>query len=136
MPQVARALITIAILQFTIIPMIADFGRSHATNSTWPGHARFHVVTQVLTTSGVGILALIALWSSWLDPSLGVCLATVLGAIALAGFFLSVAGARFYGGAVTNRAADTEALHVGDLNIANFGLSALLLITGRLLIAL
>jgi hypothetical protein len=127
-------LMTVAILQFTVIPMLADFNRSHAANPSWPAHARFHVVTQVLTTSGLGVLALFFLWSERVEPALGVCVATMLGLTALGGFFASVATTRFYGGMVTNTVGTMKAPAHVDGNVINFSSALALLLLGRSLL--
>ncbi len=127
-------LMTIAILQFTIIPLIADLNRSHAANPSWPGHARSHLVVQVLTTSGIGLLALFFLWSGKVDQALGVCIATMLAATALLPFFLSVATRRLYGGELMPVRTGIGRIHLGRIegNLLNFSAAAALFLIGRL----
>jgi hypothetical protein len=129
-------LMTIAILQFTIIPLFADLNRTHATNPEWPGHARNHLVTQVLTTSAVGVAALYFLWSGRFAPSLGICIAMILSTVALGPFFASALASPLFGGQIMPLRAGLGAVRFGRIegNIVNFGASVILLIAGRLLL--
>lgn len=130
-----KILMTVAILQFTVIPLIADLNRSHAANPDWPGHARNHLVVQVLTTSAIGMLALFFLWSGRVDTDLGQCIATMLVAAALLPFFIAVAASPLFGGQLMPARLGIGRITLGRIegNLLNFGSAAVLFLLGRTL---
>jgi hypothetical protein len=130
------ALMTVAILQYTVIPLFADLNRTHAANPEWPGHARSHLVTQVLTTSALGFCALYFMWGGRVSQDLGICIAVILSAAALAPFFVSALASPIFGGQIIPMRQGLGTVRFGRIegNLANFGLSAILLISGRLLL--
>ncbi len=136
MTHIGLLFMTIGILQFTVIPIFADLNRSHASNPEWPGHARNHLVTQVLTTSSLGILAIYFLWSGRVEQKLGICIAMMCSAAALIPFFLSASFSRFYGGQLMPTRMGLGRIRFARVegNLVNFGLSTVLLVIGRLLI--
>ncbi|MBO6906311.1 MAG: hypothetical protein JJ865_15270, partial [Parvibaculum sp.] len=50
---VPRLLFTVVAVMISVGPIVADFNKTHATNPLWTPHARFHVVWQVLSQTGV-----------------------------------------------------------------------------------
>jgi hypothetical protein len=98
MPLSAKILLTLVTLGYSLIPALADFNKTHATNPLWTPHARFHVVWQVSSYIGV---ALVSLWLIWSPGEMGVergWLATALAASMYAGFFSAVLSKKLYGG--------------------------------------
>jgi hypothetical protein len=100
MLTVARILLTLTTLGYGLGTIKADFNKTHATNPAWTGHARFHVVWQILSYSGVG---LIALYLIWVDGPLAVerlYLAAALGIAIYGAFFATVFSRPIYKGAL------------------------------------
>ncbi len=128
------AVMSLAVLMYGVIPLFADLNRTHATNPAWTQHARFHVVTQVLTTSAVAAISLWLLWSPDIDRSLGICVAAALSFAVLGSFFVSAALRRFYGGALSDEEGGIAKFRAVDLNLLNFGAAALLLVVGRVML--
>jgi hypothetical protein len=60
---IAKLLLTLATLGYSLGTIIADFNKTHATNPVWTPHARFHVVWQVLSYVGLAVVSLILLWA-------------------------------------------------------------------------
>jgi hypothetical protein len=132
--ELGMILMTMGILQFTIIPLFADLNRSHAANPDWPGHARNHLVTQVLTTSALGVLALYFLWSGRVDKDMGQCLAMMMSVAALAPFFISALSSPLFGGQLMPVRIGLGRISLGRVegNLLNFGSAAVLIVVGRL----
>jgi len=127
-----QLLMTVAIAQFGLVPPIADLNRSHALNPDWPAHARFHVTAQVATTSLAAGAAAAVLWWPGLPLVLRANLAAVASAAVLGGFFTAVAASRWVDGAIA--APGAARFGAVDGNVINFGLAAVLVTIGRLLI--
>jgi hypothetical protein len=134
--EIGMILMSVGILQFTVIPLFADLNRSHAANPDWPGHARNHLVTQVLTTSSLGLLALFFLWSGQVDRELGICLAMMMSVAALAPFFISALSSPLFGGKLMPVRLGLGRITLGRVegNVLNFGSAGLLVLVGRFLL--
>jgi hypothetical protein len=95
---VARVLFTLMTAGYAVGTVIADFNKTHASNPKWTGHARFHVVWQICSYVGFGLLALALIW--WPGPLAleRLYLVAVMGAIVYAAFFVAVLAMPVYGG--------------------------------------
>jgi uncharacterized membrane protein len=96
---IARILLTLVTLGYGLATVFADFNQTHATNPQWTPHARFHVVWQISSYVGFGLLALALLW--WPGPYAmeRLVLVTLMAAIVYAAFFVAVFTMPIYGGA-------------------------------------
>lgn len=54
---------TVAVVIYGFARPFADFNATHAGNPLWPGHAKFHVVWQVIITFGLAVLGSYLLWA-------------------------------------------------------------------------
>ncbi len=126
----ARILLTIVTIGFSIVPIGADFNKTHATNPLWTPHARFHVVWQCLTALGIGIIGLMLLWNDYGFYLQQLYLVMGFAASAYGAFFITFFAMPLYGG----RAFDDNGylpIKVGplsiDLNVTVFGTFVILL---------
>ena len=94
----ARILLTIATLGYGLVTIKADFNATHATNPLWTPHARFHVVWQVLSYAGVGLIALGLIWIGGPQETERLYLAGGLGLAMYGGFFAAMFSRPVYGG--------------------------------------
>lgn len=94
----ARVLLTLVTLGYGFATILADFNKTHATNPKWTPHARFHVVWQISSYVGFGLLALALLW--WPGPLAleRLYLVALMAAIVYSAFFVAVIAMPVYGG--------------------------------------
>jgi hypothetical protein len=97
---IARVLLTLTTLGYGLVPMIVDLSKTHATNPLWTPHARFHVVWQVTSYCGVGLISLWLIWSA--GPATKLWLAVALAVAMYAGFFAAAIAMPRFGGSLTD----------------------------------
>jgi len=137
---VARILLTLNTLGYSLVPAIADFNRTHATNPLWTPHARFHVVWQVLSYIGIGLISLWLIWTA--GPAAKLWLAVALAAAMYAGFFATVFAMPRFGGSVAdpNGVPPIATVNLGgkplvlDANVTVFCVQVVLLVIAVALI--
>src|SRR5262245_27495857 len=100
---IARVLCTLMSARYAFLTVDADFNKTHATNPEWTPHARFHVVWQISSYIGFGLLALALIW--WSGPLAveRLYLVALMGAIVYAAFFAALIALPIYGGAAYDR---------------------------------
>ena len=94
----ARILLTLMTAGWALGTVLADFNKTHATNPLWTPHARFHVVWQISSYVGFGLLNLALIW--WPGPMAveRQYLAALIGSIVYAAFFAALLAMPVYGG--------------------------------------
>jgi hypothetical protein len=96
----ARLLLTLTVIGYALVTIKADFNNTHATNPKWTPHARFHLVWQVLSYSGVGLIALYLIWVGGPDPMERLYLGAAISAAIYGAFFAAVLTRPMFGGAL------------------------------------
>ena len=86
----AQILLTVATVGYGILTLKADFNATHATNPLWTPHARFHVVWQITSYCGFGLIALALIWSAGPLEVERLYLAAAFALIVYGSFFVAV----------------------------------------------
>ncbi|MPZ56157.1 MAG: hypothetical protein GEU91_06570 [Rhizobiales bacterium] len=95
---IAKILLTLATLGYSLGTVIADLNKTHSTNPLWTPHARFHVVWQVLSYSGFGLLALLLTWTPGPYEVERLYLVCIIAFVVFAAFFATWIAMPMYGG--------------------------------------
>jgi hypothetical protein len=124
---IGKLLITVATVAYGFVPPFADLNKTHATNPLWTGHARFHVVWQVMITFCMAMLGLYFLWvnNNCVVPFL-------LGFSVLGSFFLNITLMKLYGGTLADKNGISKIVNINS-NLLSFSIALVLLTTGFLL---
>jgi len=93
--MISRILITLCVAIFAAVIPILEVNASHVFNSSWPAHARFHEVWQLITNCGIGLLCL---WLAWKENKIQ--LASVLVILVMGGVLFAHGLQDVYGGSV------------------------------------
>jgi hypothetical protein len=136
----AKILLTVVTLGYSLIPALADFNKTHATNPKWLPHARYHVVWQVMSYICMAVIALYLIWGNADAFGLaGLWLAAGLAASAYIGFYAAAIAKPLYGGAQYDQNGVLP-VHVPiggkrlafDVNMTVFSLMSLLLVVAAI----
>ena len=124
---------------WALLTVVADFNKTHATNPRWTPHARFHVVWQISSYVGLGLLAFALIW--WPGPLAveRLYLVALMGGIVYAAFFISLVAMPLYGGAAYDengylpfKAPIPIIADRWDANITVFSVQLVILVAGLL----
>jgi hypothetical protein len=99
----ARLLLTITTAGWGLATVLADFNKTHATNSKWTGHARFHLVWQINSYVGFGLVALALIWWPGVLALERLYLAALMSVIVYSAFFVALVAMPAYGGQVADK---------------------------------
>lgn len=138
---IARILLSLTVFGYAVGTVKADFNATHATNPLWTPHARFHVVWQILSYVGVGVIVLGLIWITGPVSTGRLYLAAALSFVIYGAFFGSVLSRPLYGGALTDpngypafKPPVGPAHWRWDINMTVFTVFSTLLIVATLLI--
>jgi hypothetical protein len=138
----ARILLTLVTAGYSVVTILADLNKTHATNPKWTPHARFHVVWQVSSYVGFAMLALALIWVPGPEATARLYVASAFALIVYTGFFVALLTMKLYGGRtfddngfqpVTMRVANRSRLM--DMNVAVFTAFSVVLIATLLLLS-
>ncbi len=133
----AKILLTLATLGYSAIPAIFDSNETHATNPSFPGHARFHVVWQVTSYIFLAGLALFLIWTAG-DDTGPIWLAAIIAAGAYGGFWTALLSRPMYEGKLQSEVNPVPAFQWNllgrrfktDANVTIFSIAVLVLALG------
>src|SRR5262249_44193627 len=140
--RVAPMLFTPMTAGCALLPVVADFNKTHATNPLWTPHARFHVVWQISSYVGLGLLAFALIW--WPGPLAveRLYLVAAMGTVVYAAFFAALIAMPIYGGAADDKngyqpfdAPVPIFAKKWDVNITAFSVQLVILLAGLLTIS-
>jgi hypothetical protein len=139
---VARILFTLMTAGWALLTVVADFNKTHATNPQWTPHARFHVVWQISSYVGLGLLAFALIWWPGALAVERLYFVAAMGAVVYAAFFAALIAMPIYGGGAYDKngyqpfnAPIPIFAKKWDANITAFSIQLLILVAGLLTVS-
>jgi len=119
----AKILLSIAAIQYGLIPPIIDFTDTHVFHPDWPPHARFHLVWLLGMGSAFSAYVLFSIWFLTKRSPEVLKHISVIGCIVLSGFFVAAAFQSQYDGLLSDMAEPIEVFGI-DGNVFSFAIAA------------
>jgi hypothetical protein len=98
----AKVLLSLATLGYSAIPGFFDTNNTHATNPSWTGHARYHVVWQVSSYVYIAVLMLYLIWTAGTD-TWPLWIVTITAGCVYGGFWTALVLRPVYGGLLVDK---------------------------------
>ena len=138
----AKILLTLATLGYSAIPSLFDFNPTHATNPSWTGHARYHVIWQVSSYDLIALMAVVLVWTAGMDAS-QLWIPAFLALFIYAGFWIANVTRPMYGGVLQDAINGVPEFHYNifgwkfslDANVSLFTPATLITLAGLYLVA-
>ena len=131
----ARIILTLAALGYSFITIVADLNKTHAANPLWTPHARFHLVWQVLSYSGLALISFYLIWAGGPLPTERLYLAAAMAVAVYGGFFGAVFTRPMFGGGLYDKNGYLPfKAPIGpwqwDVNVTIFTVTSIILLAG------
>jgi len=88
---VAKILVTISLLSYSILPILIDFGDSHIASTEWTPHGRFHLSWTLMNHLLALPVLLYVLWSKLHGTGRSLRVVALLGLAYTGSFFVAMA---------------------------------------------
>lgn len=133
MSSMGLILISVGIVIYGIVPLKYDLGTTHAFNVEWPAHARFHVVSQVLTNFLTAVVALSLVWIPSTEKVAFINISVILSFCVIGCFFVSAIFWGVYRGKLKEERGMAHNRNLGG-NALVFGGAGALIVVGKILL--
>ena len=138
----AKLLLTVATLGYSAIPSLFDFNETHATNPSWTGHARYHVIWQVSSYNLIAVMALVLTWTAG-ENAAQLWVPVLLALFVYAGFWIANVTRPIYGGVLQDAVNGVPEFHFNifgwkfslDANVSLFAPATAITLIGLYLVA-
>jgi hypothetical protein len=133
MHNLGKLLLTLSAVSWGLAPFLADWGPTHVYHVDWLPHARVHTVWLLMTGGMLAVLSFVLIWAPMLEEHSNLRIAGLIGIFVLLGFFIALALAGTYGGAISD--PDHEVLVFGiNRNLVILTLTLIVQVVGTVMI--
>ena len=95
---IAKVALSVLLFVQAVATVVIDFNRTHATNPSWTGHARFHLVWQSVTVVLMSLLGFVLVCNTGPYESQRFYLGALLAPLSPLSFLIAFFSRRVFGG--------------------------------------